>query len=171
MENPIADIDDGGLKGSLQQLGEPVTIGWSRAPRFQLTPRLSINERVEILRLQKEVHSVCEISRRMGRSWWGVQWALRPPSTGGPKTWNPSPARLSMMDREEIRAGLSRGNTLTSIAGEIGRAVSTISREVANNGGRDAYRAVAFHERADRCARRPKGSKLGVFRHRCGEFR
>jgi len=29
MENPIADIDDGGLKGSLQQLGEPVTIGWS----------------------------------------------------------------------------------------------------------------------------------------------
>src|ERR1035437_9475243 len=75
-----------------------------------------------------------------------------------------------MMDREEIRAGLSRGNTLASIAGEIGRSVSTISREVANNGGRDAYRAVASHERADRCARRSKGSKLGVFRHRCGEF-
>src|ERR1035437_4576702 len=95
----------------------------------------------------------------MGRSWWGVQWVLRPPSTGGPKTWNPSPARLSMMDREEIRAGLSRGNTLAPIAGEIGRSVSTISREVANNGGRDAYRAVASHERADRCARRPKASK------------
>jgi len=25
----IADIGEGGLKGSLQQLGEPVTIGWS----------------------------------------------------------------------------------------------------------------------------------------------
>ena len=50
----IADIDDGGLKGSLQQLGEPVTIGWSRAWRLQLTQRLSINERIEILRLQKD---------------------------------------------------------------------------------------------------------------------
>ncbi|MFF9756758.1 hypothetical protein ACF1FC_28955 [Streptomyces sp. NPDC014344] len=37
------------------------------------------------------------------------------------------------------------------------RAVSTISREVNNNGGRDAYRAIAAQERALDRARRPVG--------------
>jgi len=70
LDRPSTPCHDGGLEGSLQQLGEPVTIGWSRARRLQLTQRLSINERIEILRLQKEGHSAYEISRRMGRSWW-----------------------------------------------------------------------------------------------------
>jgi transposase, IS30 family len=69
-------------------------------------------------------------------------------------------ARLSMSEREEIRAGVERGETFTAIACSIGRAVSTVSREVAANGGRDGYRAWQAHRDAGRQARRPKNPKL-----------
>ena len=42
----------------------------------------------------------------------------------------------------------------------LGRATSTISREVAHSGGRDNYRALRADQRAWRCARRPKPGKL-----------
>ena len=85
--------------------------------------------------------------------------ALRPTPETKLWLWTPSPSRLSMIDREGIRAGLVRGETVSAIAATIGRAVSTVSREVANNGGRRAYRAVAAHRRAAECARRPKRRK------------
>jgi transposase, IS30 family len=54
-----------------------------------------------------------------------------------------SPRRLSLEDREEIRAGLGAGASFAAIAGRIGRCPSTVSREVNRNGGRRRYRAVA----------------------------
>jgi IS30 family transposase len=42
----------------------------------------------------------------------------------------------------------------------LGRSVSTVSREVAANGGRGRYRAAAAHRRAFAAARRPKTAKL-----------
>jgi IS30 family transposase len=84
----------------------------------------------------------------------------REPRPPGPADWNPSPARLSRDEREEVRAGLERGETYTTIAGTIGRAVSTVSREVGANGGRDGYKAWHAHQEAGRRARRPKTPKL-----------
>lgn len=46
-----------------------------------------------------------------------------------------------MAEREEISLGLRAGRSLRAIAGSIGRAPSTVSREVQNNGGRGRYRA------------------------------
>ena len=46
------------------------------------------------------------------------------------------------------------------IAGRLGKAVSTVSREVAANGGPEGYRAWRAHQRAREQARRPKGCKL-----------
>jgi transposase, IS30 family len=63
-------------------------------------------------------------------------------------------------EREEITIGLARGERFTVIADRLGRSVSTVSREVAANGGRNAYRAWAGHRRARERARRPKPSKL-----------
>jgi transposase, IS30 family len=60
----------------------------------------------------------------------------------------------------EIRLGLERGWSLRRIGAELGRAASTISREVAAGGGREGYRPVAAHWRAWRAARRPKPRKL-----------
>jgi IS30 family transposase len=42
-------------------------------------------------------------------------------------------SRLSVEEREEIAVGLARGRSLRSIAGALGRAPSTISREVTRN--------------------------------------
>ena len=71
-----------------------------------------------------------------------------------------SPARLSLIDREEIRAGIAAGDCFREIARRIGRAPSTVSREVDGVGGRDRYRATVADERACLAAMRPKRSKL-----------
>ena len=48
---------------------------------------------------------------------------------------------LTLAEREEISRGLVAGNSIRSIAASLGRAPSTVSREVNRNGGRRRYRA------------------------------
>ena len=64
--------------------------------------------------------------------------------------------RLSLEEREEIRVGLARGESLRSIARRLGRAASTVSREVGLNGGRERYVAVVAELRAGSEAKRSK---------------
>jgi len=71
-----------------------------------------------------------------------------------------SPIRLTLAEREEISRGLAAGESLRAIAAGLGRAPSTISREVRANGGRSGYRAVVADEAAWRRALRPKEPKL-----------
>jgi len=74
--------------------------------------------------------------------------------------WTPRSGRLTMDDREAISFGLRSGHSMSSIAREIGRSPSTVTREVKNNGGRDDYRIWRSHQRARECTKRPKASKL-----------
>jgi IS30 family transposase len=67
---------------------------------------------------------------------------------------------LSTAEREEISRGLSTNLSLRAIARHLGRAPSTISREVRRNGGRQAYRATASDKAAWERALRPKICKL-----------
>jgi|SRR5205085_4197758 len=69
---------------------------------------------------------------------------------------------LQSDQREVISRGLSAGLSLRAIAREIGRAPSTVSREVARNGGRQAYRAIRAGQRSYDQARRRKACKLSV---------
>ena len=124
--------------------------------------RLTVEERIEIRRLHKQGLPIQKIAKMMSRSWPTINAVMRPTVATEERLWDPSPARLSMADREEIRAGIVAGETFAAIADRIGRSVSTISREVAKNGGRQHYRAVRAHRRAARCARRPKTSKLAA---------
>jgi IS30 family transposase len=92
-------------------------------------------------------------------------------SCGGvfrPEQWTTSSFRLSLDDRVQIALGLADGLTLTAIAGGIGKAVSTVSREVNKNGGRRGYRPVAAHRVAEAAARRPKATKLAARTELCG---
>jgi IS30 family transposase len=68
--------------------------------------------------------------------------------------------RLSLVEREEISRGLAAGLSLRVIAGQLGRAASTISREVNGDGGRRRYRALRADRGAWERASRPKPCKL-----------
>jgi IS30 family transposase len=114
----------------------------------------------EIRRLAAKGHGLREIGRLVHRSKHAVTNALTREPSSTPVVWNPSPARLSLAEREEIRVGLERGDTFTAIAAVIGRAVSTVSREVAANGGRETYQGWHAHQQAGCRARRPKSPKL-----------
>ena len=65
-----------------------------------------------------------------------------------------------MAEREEISRGVAAGESCRQIAARLGRAPSTVSRELARNGGRHRYRAQAADAAAFGRAQRPKPAKL-----------
>ena len=71
-------------------------------------------------------------------------------------------SRLCRVEREQIAVGLALGRSLRSIAAGLGRAPSTVSREVARNRtGRGEYWAYGAQREATRRARRPKAGRFG----------
>ena len=67
---------------------------------------------------------------------------------------------LSLAEREEISRAMAKGHSLRWIAGSLGRAASTVSRELRRNGGPAGYRANQADQAAWARARRPKTCKL-----------
>ena len=124
-------------------------------------PRMLQQERDRIASLLADGMTVVQVMTATGRSS-GAVFRVRK-ACGGLRPridWPPSPARLSLADREEISRGLTSGLTFTAIAAGVGRNVSTVSREVNGHGGRDDYRAWIAHNQACEQARRPKPAKL-----------
>ena len=100
------------------------------------------------------------IGRDLGRSAGSIR--AFDESSGGvrPDPRRRSSRHLSFDEREEISRGVAGGVSLRMIAGRLGRAASTISRELARNGGLRRYRAHHADRTAWRRAKRPKPSKL-----------
>jgi transposase, IS30 family len=67
-----------------------------------------------------------------------------------------------MAEREEVSRGLAAGHSLRAIAMVLGRAPSTVSREVAVNGGPRRYRAARADRAAWTRAAGPKACKLAT---------
>jgi len=82
--------------------------------------------------------------------------------TGGirPAKRKRSPRALTLAEREEISRGVVAGYSCRSIAAILGRAPSTISREISRNGGAQSYRASTADQAAWDRACRPKTCKL-----------
>lgn len=82
--------------------------------------------------------------------------------TGGakPRARTFRQSALDLAEREEISRGLALQLSCQAIAARLGRAPSTIARELRRNGGRGVYRAHAAQRRARREALRPKPAKL-----------
>ena len=127
--------------------------------------RLSVVEREELWDRYEAGESQRSISRRLGRSWSTIRTHLV--SSGWRRPTPPGEwcsVRLSLGEREEISRGLARDESLRSIASRLGRAPSTVSREVKVNGGLVKYRAAVAHRASRRRAKRPKPMKLGECR-------
>ena len=125
-------------------------------------PHLTAEQRAMALRLRAKGLNFTEIGEQIDSSLQTAWNVIMKPSTQKPKpfSWSPGPGRLRLDEREEISLELRRGATLTAIAEHLGRSVSTVSREVAANGGRGDYRAWRAHERAHQRSLRPKPRKL-----------
>jgi len=82
--------------------------------------------------------------------------------TGGirPPPRKRSRLSLTLAEREEISRGIARDLSLRAIAAQLGRAPSTISREVSRNSGLQHYRASRADQAAWERAHRPKPCKL-----------
>ena len=100
------------------------------------------------------------IARDLGRYHSAVQGALA--RTGGirPAARRRSRLALRLSEREEISRGIAVGLTIRAIAAQLGRAPSTVSREINRNGGRRCYRASKADDAAWDRAQRPKSCKL-----------
>jgi IS30 family transposase len=101
-----------------------------------------------------------DVAIAVGRSKRQVQRLVSPFGGIRPRPTIRSTLRLSSAEREEISRGLRGGESLRCIAVALGRSPSTVSREVAANGGRHRYRAHLAEERAFRRARRPRRARL-----------
>ena len=131
-------------------------------------PRLSPVVRREVIRLAAAGRSYREIIDEAGVSMGSVTNITKP--LGGvirPEMWCPSSARLSLDDRVNIKVWLEAGESFTEIARRLGRATSTVSREVGGRQGRSLYTPMAMHRRAGERARRPKATKLAASAELC----
>jgi IS30 family transposase len=108
--------------------------------------------------------SLHSIARHFDRHHPSIQRILA--ASGGirPPPRRRSPLALSLAEREEISRGVVAGHSIRSIATMLGRAPSTVSREIRRNGGRRCYRASKSDQAAWDRARRPKTCKLAYNR-------
>jgi len=105
-----------------------------------------------------------EIARLFDRHHSSVRGILERSGGIRPPQRRRSSRSLTLAEREEISRGIAAGRSLRSIALRLGRAPSTISRELDRNGGLGSYRAHAADQAAWDRARRPKRCKLALNR-------
>lgn len=104
--------------------------------------------------------SLNAIARHFGRSHSSIQGILAREGGMRPSPRKRSRRALALSEREEISRGMVAGQSLRSIAASLGRAPSTISREIKRNGGRRQYRASKADQAAWDRAHRAKTCKL-----------
>ena len=104
--------------------------------------------------------SLSSIARLFDRNHSSIEGILK--QTGGirPRPRRRSRLALTLSEREEISRGVVAGGSIRSMAVTLGRAASTVSREIGRNGGRLRYRANRADQAAWERARRPKICKL-----------
>src|SRR5262249_60288927 len=85
----------------------------------------------------------------------GAGAVLPPPRRGS--RWE-----MTIDDREEMSRGLAKGASLRAVSRRLGRAASTVSREVRRHGGRRVYRAAVADTHAWARTRRPKGRRFAT---------
>jgi IS30 family transposase len=125
-------------------------------------PFVRAQERIEIRRRILAGERPKDIAAALNRSRDTIHAVVRQAGGVPPRRTYRSTLRLSLEEREEISRGLTSGQSLQTIGRLLGRATSTIAREVAGAGGRSVYRAWHAERLAAHRARRPKPAKLAT---------
>lgn len=110
----------------------------------------------------KKGETASQIARAFGANAWSVGKLLARHGGIAPPPRHRSSRVLDAAEREEISRGLAANRSLRELGRQLGRAPSTISREVRRNGGLAAYRAGDADQNAWERARRPKPARLAT---------
>ncbi len=125
-------------------------------------PRIYYSESQKSLMWErwKQGATLHQIAKLFDRAHTSVRGVLA--ETGGirPSERRRSAMALTLAEREEISRAVVLGQSVRSIASQLARAPSTISRELTRNGGQDSYRATQADNAAWDRAHRPKRCKL-----------
>jgi IS30 family transposase len=125
-------------------------------------PGLSAKEKQELWARWRLGQSLSDIGRALRKHSGSIYGVLA--ANGGitPAARRRRKVELSFRQRESISRGLAKGLSIRAIAKRLRKAPSTVSREIARNGGRTKYRAARADERALAKAKRPKPPLLAL---------
>ena len=129
--------------------------------------RFTEADRVTIWEMREAGVPVKRIAKHLGRQNSSLRKFIADAGGRRPHERGRAELRLSLEEREEISRGLAVGLSLRVISTGLGRAPSTVCRDVNANGGRQHYRALVADRGAQRRALRPRRAKLA----RCRRLR
>src|SRR6478609_4448131 len=144
-------------RAPLPSPGRPPVAGRDELRRFWAAIALGLSS--------EDAAAGANVPQAVGARWFRKAGGM-PPAMFGTSARPLSGRYLSFAEREEIALLRAQGCTVREVARQIGRAASTISRELRRNaatrsGGLE-YRATTAQWHADRAARRPKQAKLAL---------
>jgi len=125
-------------------------------------PGLSAAQKADLWQRWKQGQSLSEIGRALGKHAGSIHGVLS--SNGGfiPPARKRSRWALTLAEREEISRGMATALSIRQIAATLGRAPSTISREIHRHGGAHTYRASEADAQAWTRTHRPKSCRLAT---------
>lgn len=137
-----------------------------RSPSAQREDRRRFWAAIATGQASEDAASLAGVSPAVGTRWFREAGGM-PPAGFASSAKPPSERYLQFAEREEIALLRAQGLGVREIARQLGRAASTISRELRRNaatrGGGLEYRATTAQWHADRSARRPKPAKLVIY--------
>ena len=122
----------------------------------QRRSRFSPTRITDVWRRWKAGQSLHDIGRAYGKPHPSIRCVLLPRGGIAPAARRRSRLALTLGEREDISRGIASGLSTREMAGRLGRAASTVSREITRHGGRAAYRAHDADRQAWVSALRPK---------------
>ena len=123
-------------------------------------PGMSSGQKQEVWHRLRNGESLSEIGRAVGKHPGSIFGVLKLHGGISQAPRQRSRSALTLPEREEISRGLAAGLSIREISRNIGRAPSTVSREIKRHGGSSKYRAIQADEEAWCRAKRPKLCKL-----------
>src|SRR5450631_4026402 len=133
---------------------------WSVAMEQGFRRGFTAAEKTELWDRWQRGESLKAIGRAFGKPSSSIYFQVAPHGGIRPAARHRSRLALTLSEREVISRGITAHRSARSMAKLLGRAPSTVSREMSRNGGYDRYRAALADENAWARTRRPKCCKL-----------